>query len=427
MAAALPFASSLLEKGKETLARVKDELVDDPLAWLVKILRIVGSVFLIVGFVLGTAGYYLKAAATTAANNEVGILGNIGQIFGNLKAPSFTPAAGGTAPLSFSLQGIQNFFGDVWQDVQGAGSDVAQAGGVMGTLAEDVGIALTDVAKAILAFVQHFPDLLWNGLVWGVGGALADVVNWLFPYLILIGAILVGISFAIWGIRAAWRGILKAGWDEAWGEKQAELRGKVSGFFRKILHVKPTSQSYEDLRHEQGSGWGTAGMRGPPSEGIPRLSLSQSSWSLGPSGDLAKPGRPSGGSDLGIPEGGREPGVSETSTGEGTVGHDSGRPSGGDSLPEQRRSAVSDGRGEAGGIDPGSAERAIEDVGKAPPAHPEPSEGIQVASSSEARAAPEDLPLQEPPRRKELEKVLGDGYVEAKDRMRAALRTGASA
>ena len=36
--------------------------------------------------------------------------------------------------------------------------------------------------------------------------------------------------------------------------------------------------------------------------------------------------------------------------------------------------------------------------------------------------APEDLPLQEPPTQKELEKELGDGYTRAKDRMRAVLR-----
>jgi hypothetical protein len=363
MAAVLPFASSLLEKGKETLARVKDELVDDPLAWLVKILRIVGSVFLVVGFVLGTAGYYLKAAATTAANNEVGILGNIGQIFGNLKAPSFTPAAGGTAPLSFSLQGIQNFFGDVWQDVQGAGSDVAQAGGVMGTLAEDVGIALTDVAKAILAFVQHFPDLLWNGLVWGVGGALADVVNWLFPYLILIGAILVGISFAIWGIRAAWRGILKAGWDEAWGEKQAELRGKVSGFFRKVLHVKPAAPAVAHVESLESVGQIAPGPPALPGE-IP-VAIAAPAPIVGQEADAEK----------------ALPGLPEPAEGA-------------PARPELESPAVP------------AAEPAL--VAKSVP-------------------APEDLPLQEPPRRKELEKVLGDGYVEAKDRMRAALRTGASA
>ncbi|MGI0129685.1 MAG: hypothetical protein ACREEC_06000, partial [Thermoplasmata archaeon] len=219
MAAVVPFTRSL---GAKAVA-IGEDIVDDPLAWMIRIFRLVGSAFLIVGFSMGTIAYYLKASATAAANNEINTLGGIGAIFSNIKPLTFQPAATGTAPITASLSGVQNFFADAWSDVQAIGGDVASIGGVIGTLAEDVGIAVTDVAKAILAFVMHFPDILWNGLVWGVGGAIADIFSWAFPYFILIGGILVIASFAIWGVRAAWRGIVGEGFGRAWEEKHEQL------------------------------------------------------------------------------------------------------------------------------------------------------------------------------------------------------------
>ena len=104
---------------------------------------------------------------------------------------------------------MQNFFGDTWSDVQAAGQDLAQIGAVMGTLAEDVGIAIVDVAKALLGFTMHFPDLLWNGLVYGIGGAAADVMTWAFPWLIIFGGILLLASVVVQGIRwALYKGIV---------------------------------------------------------------------------------------------------------------------------------------------------------------------------------------------------------------------------
>ena len=102
------------------------------------------------------------------------------------------------------MQGVQNFFADAWSDVQAAGADVAQTGAVLGTLGEDVAIGIVDLAKSFLGFVMHFPDILWNGLVWGIGGAIADVLTWVFPWLILFGGILLVASMVAWGARALW-------------------------------------------------------------------------------------------------------------------------------------------------------------------------------------------------------------------------------
>jgi len=118
-----------------------------------------GTVFVIGGFAMGTAGYFLKATATAAANNDTAILSNIQGIFSNIRAPAFSAAPAGTAPLSASVQGVQNFFSDAWTNIRAAGSDIAQTGAVIGTLAEDAGIAITDVAKSFLVFTMHFPSL----------------------------------------------------------------------------------------------------------------------------------------------------------------------------------------------------------------------------------------------------------------------------
>jgi uncharacterized membrane protein len=318
----------------ERAESAKEAFEENPARWLVRTLLKAGTAFLLIGLSLGTFGYFLKAAATAAANNESNVLGNIGVIFQNLRLPTFVPSATGTAPLSASLAGIQNFAGDAWSDIQAAGGDIAQAGAIIGTLGEDVGMALADIAKAFLAFVMHFPDILWNGLVWAVGGAVADILNWLFPWLVIIGVALLILGMVLWGAAALWQNTVGAAWHEAWAEKEAALRARASGLFRTLLRVKSAKSAPEAPETDVGNG--------PPT-------------------DVQAPGG---------------------------VEH----PTEADSLAPE--------------VAPPEA---------TPEATPEVTQEVPAA---------EDLPLQEPPRQEELEATLGDGYTEAKDRMRAAIRTG---
>jgi len=228
-------AGFILPAVKEKLSSAAESFGEDPLAWLVRTLLRFGSALLLAGLLLGTLGYFLKAAATAAANNELNVLGNIGTIFSNIKAPSFQPAPTGTAPLSWSLNGVQNFFSDAWQDVQAAGSDIAQIGSAIGTVAEDVVVGLEDIAKAFLAFVTHFPDILWNGLVWGVGGAIADILSWLFPWIVLIGAALLVIGLAIWGIRKVWDATVGAAWKSSSSKWLERRKASAERIFDKIF------------------------------------------------------------------------------------------------------------------------------------------------------------------------------------------------
>lgn len=226
-------ASSATGKVEQAARKAWAGIEQDALGYLERTTRSVGMGMVVAGVAMGVVGWYLKAAATTAGNNELQVLQNIGSIYSNIKAPSFVPAPAGAAPINTgnALTDVQNFFADAWSDVQATGSDIAQIGGVMGTLGEDVADGLIDTAKAMLAFTMHFPDILWNGLVWGVGGAIADILNWAFPYLIVFGLILLAISVALGITKWLWNRVLKAGFDQALGKFQVRTEARSTRFW----------------------------------------------------------------------------------------------------------------------------------------------------------------------------------------------------
>ena len=221
--------------GAKYLGAQGQAFVDDPIGYFISITRKLGAVFAVAGTGMGIAAYFLKAAATTAMNNDLQVLGNIGAIFSNIQAPSFTPAATGTAPITPSVQGVQNFFGDAWADAQGAGADVASIGGAMGTLAEDVPTAIIDLAKSTLAFTMHFPDLLWNGAVYAIGGGVADILTWAFPWLLIIGGALLAASLIASGVRYLWGATVGPAWRESYAEASARLQTRIKGRFDRLL------------------------------------------------------------------------------------------------------------------------------------------------------------------------------------------------
>ena len=237
-------AAALLAPVASFAERKAQEIAADPWTWIGKLCLKLGTGFTLTGFGLGTGAYFLKASATAAANNEARVIGNIGNIFSNIKAPTFHPAASGTAPLTPNLAGVQNFFADAGKDIVGAASDVAQIGAAMGTLAEDVADGFIDVAKAFLAFVMHFPDILWNGFVLGVGGAMADLLSWLFPWLIIIGVALILVGTAILAASRIWNATAKPAFDRASGQWLARREAKVERFFDRIFH-NPSPPSIE--------------------------------------------------------------------------------------------------------------------------------------------------------------------------------------
>ena len=243
MAAAL--AAPVASYSAEWAGRQAQAVAEDPWGSASRFLIKGGLGLLATGFLCGTGGYFLSASATKAANNEKQVIGNIGNIFSNIKAPTWSPAPSGTAPVTASIQGIQNFAADAWADLQAGGQDLARTGGVMGTLGEDVANGFIDMAKAALAFVMHFPDILWNGLVWGVGGAVADLLNWVFPWLIILGAAMVLIGAAIALAQRLSNATVKPAWDRSFARWSARREEKVEGFFDRLLHNPPSRPVFE--------------------------------------------------------------------------------------------------------------------------------------------------------------------------------------
>ena len=209
----------------------------DPLTYLINVSRRVGVGMIVSGCVLGATGWFLKASATTSGNNITNTLGSMSSVFSNIKQPSFQPAPMGSAPVlgPNPIQDIQNFGLDVASDLQGVLGDVAQAGGVLGTLGEDVAVGLIDIGKAILSFVMNFPQLLWNGLVWSVGGGIADVFNWLFSYLIVFGLILVAVSVAASVLRWLWAVSVSQGLRASVQKWSLRQEARVEAFWDKLL------------------------------------------------------------------------------------------------------------------------------------------------------------------------------------------------
>lgn len=244
----------LASRGALLAQKQFQDLRDDPILFLIRATRIVGIILLGAGLLLGVLAYFLKAGATAAVTSLRGIYQQLAQIWSNIQAPSFTPAATGTAPLSASLQGVQNFFSDASADLSAAGSDLSQIGGVIGTLGEDVAMGLVDVGKSIWTIGINFPGILWNGVVAVLGGGLADLLGWAFPYLILFGLISLGISIGLSivraGLLALWRDAIAPSWKRAkarWSERlQARISPWVDRFFRNDRHAEPAPDPVPD-------------------------------------------------------------------------------------------------------------------------------------------------------------------------------------
>jgi hypothetical protein len=219
-------------------SRSAQKAEQDPVAWLIGVLRKFGALALGLGVLLGVIGYYLKAASVAAMKDEIALLGSIGQVWANIKPIQYTPATMGTAPVlgSNPLQDLQNFGSDVKTDIFGVGADLSQVGQVLGTLGEDVALGVVDLAKTIFTVGVHSPQLLWNALVWVLGGGVADVVNWVYPYLIIFGAIAIGVSIGLDVARRAarwyWQTAVEPSFEEArveWADRQrSQVWGPVT-------------------------------------------------------------------------------------------------------------------------------------------------------------------------------------------------------
>ena len=173
--AALPVAAGAVREARDFAGSVT---VDKILDWMVKL----GVALLGAGGLMSLAGYFLKVQSGRALNDAGTVIANIAAIFSNVKYdPPQSPYKSVTT--SNPLNDVVNFANDVWSGAQNTFSDVASGLGAVTT-------ALEDLPKAIYQTFIHIPELFWDTAVGGLGGAVADVFIWLFPYLMVFGVIL---------------------------------------------------------------------------------------------------------------------------------------------------------------------------------------------------------------------------------------------
>lgn len=168
---------------------------DDPLGeWGSRFVR--WGVYQVVGgFLLSIPAYFLKLAATRSLNDAGQIGAQVSAAFGNL---------GWVAPLQpfqsvntgNAGQDLQNFVNDVRVGIWNA-ADAAASGVV------DLALGIGDLAKATWLIGIHFPQLLWDGVVGLIGGAVGDIAGFVFPYLILSGVLFLAIGLLLKFIRYA--------------------------------------------------------------------------------------------------------------------------------------------------------------------------------------------------------------------------------
>ncbi len=267
--AVAPVVSYTGQKASE----VAHAIAEDPWGWTSRALIKTGLGLLVGGFVIGTTGYFLAAEATKAGNAEKALLGSMGNIWSNIKAPSWKPAPSGTAPLTFSIQGVEDLGSDLKSDFDAGMSDLGQIGGAIGTVGEDIVQAVCDIGKTLFAFVTHFPQLTWNGLVWTVGGGMADLMNWAFPYLVLLGAaLLVAGVLMMLGKKAA--APLEEGASRSFAKWRERRAVAAERFFDRalrnpappVLEAVPAAEAQRTQTEEVGGG----GFSAPhPTESVP--------------------------------------------------------------------------------------------------------------------------------------------------------------
>jgi len=330
-AVAAPLVGWGLKRAEEGATAFLEAPIDRILDWMIRL----GFILLGTGGLMSLAGYFLKVQSGRALNDAGTIIANIAAIFSNVKYnPPQSPYKSVTTPNP--LDDVVNFANDVWSGAQNAYNDVASGLGAIET-------ALKDLPKAIYQTFIHIPGLMWDTAVGGLGGAIADVFIWLFPYLLVFGAILL-----VGGLILKW----------AWPRVKAAGAG-----------VEVAAQDrfrYELDRH----GWHPfqaleARIRGPAPHYAPGVSSVG-----GPTGEVAQ------------------------------------------APPVLQEVPGASPRGDSPPAEPAPPESVPPE---APPSAPETPEGIQ--------APPEvEKPVPVGSSTEETEEVLGDGYTEAKDRMRAALR-----
>ncbi len=260
----------LAKRGAAELVRYLKEMEEDPIHVLIQFLNKIGLISVGVGAAMGVIGYFLKSAAGNAAANATSKFQSMSGVFGNVK---FSPTSLNIQSVTTgnAIQDIDNFVSDVESFFHSAASDVSAAAGSTLTTIEDI-------PKALWLGITSIPVLIWDFLVWAVGGAGADVANYVYPYFILGGLI----CFVVAAVLSYFQKYIRPTFTEKWDEFNNRLmKTKVGPALNRIFRLpgdEPLHEPGEVVREPKHYEKAPLRLSEPPEPTEPHEVYSKEAW-----------------------------------------------------------------------------------------------------------------------------------------------------
>ena len=221
-------AAALGSMAGSMVAPVVERASEDPLGFVINILLEWGTGLLIVGSILGAVGFMGQTWAQKELNQSGQSAANMVNVFNNLSNPAtpLTQANYQSVTTPNPLQDAMNAAANAWTAVSGA----AQAVG--GTIT-DVWTAIQDAYRLVVNVVTQGPGVALHLLGGIIVDGLSMVLIFVFPYLIILGSVLVALGAILYFVRVAWARVMEPVVSEWWDAKvllpfQAQLRGALS-------------------------------------------------------------------------------------------------------------------------------------------------------------------------------------------------------
>lgn len=283
----------LSREGVDAAARELQQLYEDPIGFAIRVCRIIGTILLGVSLAAALTGYYLRGEATRAHAEAGSQIANIGAAWGrvegafqNLQAIP-NPLANGNASITTSnvLTDVENFGSDVANDFNGVVNSLGVAVADLGQAIADIPSGLVAAGQALGTSILTAPGLIWNELVWGLGGTVANVLLWIFPYLAVAGAILWGLSIGLWILRDALSATVVPAWRQARARWAERIQARIQPSFDRLFGNRPGVHEKQGVSAEISPDVGDSSATGAPESRI--LATSPPAATAAPPGPAA--------------------------------------------------------------------------------------------------------------------------------------------
>jgi hypothetical protein len=180
--AALSGIANVAHSGQTLAQRLGSQFERDPLLWLEEKLWKWGWGLLALGFILSAVGFLLRTGAMRAINDEQAFLAQEQAIFSNLGAPA-----------------LPSLSWNVGQDIGIVAGDAAK---IAAWVPGEIYNGIKDVGQSIWLGLKNLPRLLWDDAAIVVGMLFGNLFDYIFPFLIVFGAIMVVVAMALRFVRS---------------------------------------------------------------------------------------------------------------------------------------------------------------------------------------------------------------------------------